>query len=106
MAPPPTKDAFSRLTAGSGAGHAPAAAADGKDLVPAEVLEEFKQAVVSEQICEHTKSTVIDLLAKQFASCTKAQIKTTLDKVAQRASVPGEKKSVKRWQLLPLSSAS
>lgn len=106
MAPPPTKDAFSRLTAGSGAGHAPSAAADGKDLVPAEVLEEFKQAVVSEQICEHTKSTVIDLLAKQFASCTKAQIKTTLDKVAQRASVPGEKKSVKRWQLLPLSSAS
>ena len=98
MAPPAPKDAFSRLAAG-GAAHAPAA--DGKDLVPPEALDEFKQAVISEQICEHTKSTVIDLLAKQFASCTKAQIKTTLDKVAHRAPVPGGKKSVKRWQLLP-----
>ena len=98
MAPPAAKDAFSKLTSG-GTAHAPAT--ESKDLVPPEALEEFKQAVVSEQIREHTKSTVIDLLAKQFTSCTKAQIKTTLDKVAHRAPVPGEKKSVRRWQLLP-----
>ncbi|RYO93356.1 hypothetical protein DL764_008006 [Monosporascus ibericus] len=97
MAPPAPKGAFSRLTSSSSAS---AAAVDVKDLVPKEVLEDFKQTIISEPFREHTKSTVIDLLSKKFTNCTKAQIKTTLDKVAQRVSVPGEKKTVKHWSLL------
>ncbi|RYP52497.1 hypothetical protein DL768_002324 [Monosporascus sp. mg162] len=97
MAPPAPKSAFSKLTPSSSAS---AAAVDAKDLVPKEVLEDFKRTIISEPFREHTKSTVIDLLSKKFTSCTKAQIKTTLDKVAQRVSVPGEKKTVKHWSLL------
>ena len=73
-----------------------------KDLVPQDLFEDFKKAVVSPGIREHTKATAVDLLTVKFAKkCTKSQVKTTLDKIAQRTSVPGEKKSVKHWSLLP-----
>ncbi|KAI1103246.1 hypothetical protein F4804DRAFT_310544 [Jackrogersella minutella] len=79
-------------------------AADAKDLVPSEVLEDFKRAIVSEELKEFTKSTITEMLAKRFSSCTKAQVKSTLDMVAHRISVPGAKKTVKVWALLSESS--
>ncbi len=97
--PPPSApaDVFARLAPGNSI---PAAGIDAKDLVPKDVLEEFKQTLISEPFREHTKSTVIDLLARKFTNCTKGQIKITLDRVAQRVPVPGEKKTVKHWALL------
>lgn len=77
------------------------AAVEPKDLVPKEILEDFKRAVVSEELREYTKATITDLLTKKFPGCTKAQVKTTLDRIAQRVSVAGAKKSVKQWALLP-----
>lgn len=71
------------------------------DHIPKELLEEFKQAVVSQELREHTKSTMIDLLAKRFTACTKGQLRATLDSVAERTPVPGGKKSVKHWSLKP-----
>ncbi|KAI0596687.1 chromatin assembly factor 1 subunit A-domain-containing protein [Biscogniauxia sp. FL1348] len=75
--------------------------ADDKDLIPQDMIDEFKHAVTSDELKEYSKSTVIEMLAKKFPRCTKAQVKATLDKVAHRANVPGEKKTVKHWQLLP-----
>ncbi|KAI4864660.1 hypothetical protein F4820DRAFT_423024 [Hypoxylon rubiginosum] len=98
--PPPNAptDAFSRLVSGTSSS---AAAVDPKDLVPKDVLSDFKRAIVSEELREFSKATIVDLLAKKFPPCTKAQVKTTLDRIAQRVSVPGAKKSVKQWALLP-----
>ncbi|KAI1391462.1 uncharacterized protein F4822DRAFT_427312 [Hypoxylon trugodes] len=99
MPPPPgvPSDAFSMLAAGNSA----SPAVDIKELVPKDVFDDFKRAIISEEFRDHTKGTIVDLLAKKFSTCTKAQVKTTLDKVAHRINVPGEKKSVKHWALLP-----
>lgn len=74
---------------------------DAKDLVPKEMLDDFKRAIISEELRDFTKGTIIDLLAKKFPACTKAQVKATLDKTAHRISPPGAKKTVKQWALLP-----
>ncbi|KAI0883189.1 uncharacterized protein GGS22DRAFT_195396 [Annulohypoxylon maeteangense] len=100
--PPPNApaDAFPKLTSTSATSRN-ARAVDTKDLVPNELMEEFKQAITSEELREFTKGTIVEMLAKKFTSCTKAQVKTTLDKIAHRISVPGAKKTVKVWALLP-----
>ncbi|KAI1084121.1 hypothetical protein F5B20DRAFT_284801 [Whalleya microplaca] len=72
------------------------------EFVPKEVFDDFKRAVVSDELREFTKGTLVEMLAKKFGNCTKAQVKATLDRVAHRVSVPGAaKKSVKHWALLP-----
>ncbi|KAI1827884.1 hypothetical protein F4861DRAFT_293425 [Xylaria intraflava] len=79
-----------------------AVATDGKDGVPLDILEDFKRALLSEECRDFSKATVIELLAKKFTSCTKLQVKVTLDTIAHRVTPPGEKKkSVKQWALLP-----
>ncbi|OTB06119.1 hypothetical protein M426DRAFT_319193 [Hypoxylon sp. CI-4A] len=100
LMPPPTgpSDAHSKLLPGPSSS---APAVEAKDLVPKDILDDFKKAIASEELREFTKGTIVDLLAKKFSSCTKAQVKTTLDRVAHRVSVPGAKKSVKQWALLP-----
>ncbi|KAI5918927.1 chromatin assembly factor 1 subunit A-domain-containing protein [Camillea tinctor] len=75
--------------------------ADDKDLVPSGMLDAFKRAVISDELKEFSKSTIIEMLVRKFPPCTKVQVKATLDKFAHRANVPGEKKTVKHWQLLP-----
>ncbi|KAI1772833.1 chromatin assembly factor 1 subunit A-domain-containing protein [Hypoxylon cercidicola] len=97
--PPPNAptDAFSMLVSGTATS---AAAVEAKELVPKDVLDDFKRAIISDEFREFSKATIVDLLAKKF-SCTKAQVKATLDRIAHRVSVPGAKKSVKQWDLLP-----
>ncbi|KAI1092467.1 hypothetical protein F5B19DRAFT_492319 [Rostrohypoxylon terebratum] len=102
--PPPDAPANSKITTlSSTSNHA--RAVDPKELVPKEVIEEFKQAIISDELREFTKGTIVEMLAKKFSSCTKAQVKSTLDKVAHRISVPGAKKTVKVWALLPESAS-
>ncbi|KAI0893315.1 hypothetical protein F4806DRAFT_476592 [Annulohypoxylon nitens] len=102
--PPPDAPVNSKLVNFSSTSNN-ARAVDAKDLVPKEVMEEFKQAIISDELREFTKGTIVEMLAKKFLSCTKTQVKTTLDKVAHRISVPGEKKTVKVWALLPESAS-
>lgn len=79
-----------------------AATPDLKDGVPQNILEEFKRALLSDECNEYSKATVIEMLAKKFSSCTKAQVKVTLDTIAHRVTpADAAKKSVKRWALLP-----
>jgi chromatin assembly factor 1 subunit A len=77
-------------------------ASEVKDGVPHDILEDFKRALLSDECKDYSKATVIEMLAKKFTSCTKAQVKVTLDTIAHRVT-PAEatKKSVKRWALLP-----
>ncbi|KAL7625671.1 hypothetical protein AAE478_004892 [Parahypoxylon ruwenzoriense] len=96
-APGGPTDAFSLLISGI-PGAAPAI--DPKDVVPKEVFDDFRRAVVSDEFREFTKGTIVEMLAKKFSSCTKAQVRATLDRIAQRVSVAGAKKSVKQWALL------
>ncbi|CAJ2507432.1 Uu.00g086180.m01.CDS01 [Anthostomella pinea] len=78
---------------------------DKKDHIPDKYIEDFKSTLVSDECKEYSKATVIEMLAKKFASCTKAQVKATLDVVAHRVTPPDEKrKSVKHWVLLPTAS--
>ncbi|OTA67850.1 hypothetical protein K449DRAFT_388650 [Hypoxylon sp. EC38] len=98
MPPPSTlssepTDAFSKLVL---------LGADAKELVPKAVFEEFTQAIVSEELRDFNKGTLVDLLARKFPSCTKNQVKFTLDRIAHRISVPGAKKSVKVWAIVEL----
>ncbi|KAH7033434.1 chromatin assembly factor 1 subunit A-domain-containing protein [Microdochium trichocladiopsis] len=108
MQPPPAH-AFAVLirSNGSGSGSSsttPSPAIDQKDMVPADILEDFKRTIVSEGFREHTKLTVIDLLSKKFTSCTKPQVKKTLEHIAVRETVPGAAKSCKHWRILPAFS--
>ncbi|KAI1816716.1 chromatin assembly factor 1 subunit A-domain-containing protein [Poronia punctata] len=73
---------------------------EGKDAVPQDILEDFKRALISDECKDFSKATVIELLAKKFTSCTKAQVKVTLDTIAHRVTPLGQKKSVKEWALL------
>lgn len=98
MPPPSTlssepTDAYSKLVSQG---------ADAKELVPKTVFEEFTQAIVSEELRDFNKGTLIDLLARKFPSCTKNQVKFTLDRIAHRISIPGAKKSVKVWAIVEL----
>ncbi|KAI0533468.1 chromatin assembly factor 1 subunit A-domain-containing protein [Xylaria digitata] len=78
------------------------AALDGRDTIPRDLLKDFKRALLSDECKDYSKSTVIEMLAKKFTSCTKAQVKVTLDTIAHRVTPAGEtKKSIKRWVLLP-----
>ncbi|KAG4220739.1 hypothetical protein PC116_g30782 [Phytophthora cactorum] len=98
--PPPNvpTDAFSALSSGTSGS---TQAAENQNLVPNDVFDEFRRAIISDELREFTKGTIVEMLAKKFPSCTKAQVKVTLDKVAHRVSVPGAKKNVKQWALLP-----
>ncbi|KAI0866053.1 chromatin assembly factor 1 subunit A-domain-containing protein [Xylaria cubensis] len=79
-----------------------APASDIKDGVPLDILEDFKRALLSDECKDYSKGTVIEVLAKKFTSCTKAQVKTTLDIIAHRVTPNNApKKSVKIWALLP-----
>ncbi|KXJ93285.1 chromatin assembly factor 1 subunit A-domain-containing protein [Microdochium bolleyi] len=103
---PPAKHAFAVLIRSNGSGSGASAGAspaviDQKDMVSPEILDDFKRAVVSEGFREHTKLTIVDLLSKKFTSCTKPQVKKTLEHIAVRETVPGAAKSCKHWQLLP-----
>ncbi|KAK8040833.1 hypothetical protein PG994_013840 [Apiospora phragmitis] len=77
------------------------AAVDPKDMVPAAELANFKRAIVSDDISMLTKVSMIDMLSKRFKSCTKAQVRATLEIVAHRVPKPGGKKSERYWSLLP-----
>ncbi|KAI8630183.1 hypothetical protein F5Y19DRAFT_429254 [Xylariaceae sp. FL1651] len=94
MLPPAVRDAVSTSVC-------PTATSDGKDMVPQGILEDFKRALISDECKDYSKATVIELLAKKFTSCTKAQVKATLDAIAHRVTPAGAKKSVKHWALLP-----
>ncbi|KAK8004188.1 hypothetical protein PG989_003907 [Apiospora arundinis] len=76
-------------------------AVDPKDMVPASEMDNFKRAIISDDISMLTKVSMIDMLSKRFKSCTKAQVRATLEIVAHRAPRPGGKKSERYWQLLP-----
>ncbi|KAI0550812.1 chromatin assembly factor 1 subunit A-domain-containing protein [Xylaria curta] len=79
-----------------------APASDIKDGVPLDILENFKRALLSDECKDYSKGTVIEVLAKKFTSCTKAQVKTTLDTIAHRVTPNNApKRSVKIWALLP-----
>ncbi|KAI0490862.1 chromatin assembly factor 1 subunit A-domain-containing protein [Xylaria cf. heliscus] len=79
-----------------------APASDLKDGVPRDILEDFKRALLSDECKDYSKATVIEMLAKKFTSCTKAQVKVTLDTIAHRVTpADAPKKSVKIWALLP-----
>ncbi|KAI1661218.1 chromatin assembly factor 1 subunit A-domain-containing protein [Daldinia decipiens] len=98
MPPPDVPTSASALTSGT-SNSLPAS--ENQNAVPKDVFDEFRQAIISDELKEFTKGTIIEMLAKKFPSCTKAQVKVTLDKVAHRVSVPGAKKNVKQWALLP-----
>ena len=72
-----------------------------KDMVPASELDDFKRAVISEDISMLTKVALVDMLSRRFKSCTKAQVKNTLEIVAHRVPTANGKKSDKLWALLP-----
>ncbi|KAI0157568.1 hypothetical protein GGR57DRAFT_460302 [Xylariaceae sp. FL1272] len=73
---------------------------DGTMVRPA-IIDDFKRALISEEFRDLTKTTIVELLAKKFTSCTKLQVKTTVDAIAHRVATPGAKKSAKHWALLP-----
>lgn len=96
MLPPTTTRDVTTSTKGT------SAVLDGKEAIPQDILEDFKRALISDECKGFSKATVIELLAKKFTSCTKAQVKVTLDTIAHRVTPVGEKKkSVKQWALLP-----
>ncbi|KAI0192179.1 chromatin assembly factor 1 subunit A-domain-containing protein [Astrocystis sublimbata] len=81
--------------------NAAAALLDIDNGVPRNILEDFKRALLSDECKDYSKSTVIEVLAKRFTSCTKAQVKVTLDTIAHRVTPNASKKSVKIWALKP-----
>lgn len=75
---------------------------DGKDIIPRDLLADFKRALLSDECKDYSKGTAIEVLAKKFSSCTKTQVKVTLDTIAHRVTPAGQtKKSAKIWALLP-----
>lgn len=99
--PPPialtdAMDPYSRLIAGTTVSKP----ANPKTVIPKEIFDEFKQAVTSDELKELTKGTIVEMLAKKFPPCTKAQVKATLDRVALRDIVPGTK-STRQWVIQP-----
>ncbi|KAH9904713.1 chromatin assembly factor 1 subunit A-domain-containing protein [Xylariomycetidae sp. FL2044] len=78
---------------------------EASNYVPKHMMKDFKQALVSTEFRSFTKATVTETLAKKFPSCTKTQIKATIDKVAHRVAIPGGKKTDKEWEILPAFAA-
>ncbi|KAJ3569868.1 hypothetical protein NPX13_g5931 [Xylaria arbuscula] len=79
-----------------------ATALEGKDIIPQDLLADFKRALLSDECKDYSKGTVVEVLAKKFTSCTKTQVKVTLDAIAHRVTPVGQtKKSLKIWALLP-----
>ncbi|KAI0514367.1 chromatin assembly factor 1 subunit A-domain-containing protein [Xylaria bambusicola] len=74
---------------------------DGKDVVPKDLLVDFKRALLSDEYKDFSKGTVIEVLAKKFSTCTKSQVKATLDMIAHRVTPAGQAKRSKIWVLLP-----
>lgn len=62
-------------------------------MVPDELMTEFKAAIQGSDL---NKIAIVEILKKQFSSCSKDSIKTTLDIVAERQGV---KEADKRWVL-------
>ncbi|KAI0015323.1 chromatin assembly factor 1 subunit A-domain-containing protein [Xylariomycetidae sp. FL0641] len=93
--------AGSRTVSGESAGLSTKDVKDAKDLVPDQVMPAFKQALLSKELKVFSKAVVVEMLAHKFDSVTKAQVKATVDTIAHRVTVPGEKKSIKHWALLP-----
>jgi hypothetical protein len=86
MAPPPAPSASTALGATSGAtvSNPPAP----QDLVPAAQLESFKAAVLEYSFMP--KAAIIPTLKKKLDNCTVAQIKATLDYVAEKPNKKGD----------------
>lgn len=65
-------------------------------------MDDFKRAIISEEFNDLNKTAMIEMLARKFSTqTTKQQVKTTLEAVAERQSVPGQTKRLKRWVLAP-----
>lgn len=86
MAPPPVPSAFAALGATSGAtvSNPPAT----QDLVSAAQLDSFKAAVLEYSFMP--KAAMIATLKKKLDNCTMAQIKATLDYVAEKPNKKGD----------------
>lgn len=101
MAPPTLNDAYAMLTSKVVNCAHPITP---KDLVPADLLEDFKRAIIRDDISFLTKVGMVDMLSKRFSKCTKKQVTNTLENVAERISKPGGPKKEKVWALTqPLS---
>ncbi|KAG6356599.1 hypothetical protein INS49_014472 [Diaporthe citri] len=89
MAPPPVPSAFAALgaTAVAASSNPPAP----QDLVPAAQLDNFKAAVL--EFSFMPKAAMIATLKKKLDNCTNAQIKATLDYVAEKPNKKGN------WQI-------
>lgn len=61
------------------------------DLIPAHQMDEFKAAIVEFKFLP--KTALLPTLKKKFDRCTSAQIKATLDHVAEKPKKKGD------WQL-------
>lgn len=86
MAPPPVPFGFAALGATSAAttSNPPAP----QDLVPAAQLDSFKAAVLEYSFMP--KTAMVATLKKKLDNCTTAQIKATLDHVAEKPSKKGD----------------
>ncbi|KAI3396439.1 hypothetical protein diail_12159 [Diaporthe ilicicola] len=89
MAPPPLPSAFSAFGATSVAAVSNAPAP--QDLVPADQLDNFKATVL--EFSFMPKAALTALLKKKLDRCTSAQIKATLDHVAEKPNKKGD------WQI-------
>lgn len=89
MAPPPVPSAFAALGATSVATSSNPPAP--QDLVPAAQLDNFKAAVL--EFSFMPKAALLATLKKKLDNCTSAQIKATLDHVAEKPNKKGN------WQI-------
>lgn len=89
MAPPPVPSGFAALGATSAAAVSNPPAP--QDLVPAAQLDNFKAAVL--EFSFMPKAAMIATLKKKLDNCTSAQIKATLDHVAEKPNKKGN------WQI-------
>lgn len=107
MLPPAKREPLSSLSPNASVSPKPAVSVDGKPLpqptqpsskptrlVASEFMDDFKKAVSGSDL---TKAGLIEVLKKQFPSCPKDAIKSTIDTVAKRE---GKKEADKRWVLL------
>lgn len=89
MAPPPVPSGFAALGATSAATSSNPPAP--RELVPAAQLDNFKAVVL--EFSFMTKTALVATLNKKLDKCTTAQIKATLDYVAEKPNKKGD------WQI-------